>query len=145
MNSRTILILVIVLGFVISCGKTGIEPGATTMVAKQVGGCGGALGKSAAGDSCISYIFKDILQVDFCMAGNCCPDSDRFSFTHKVSQDTILIVVSDTAAHLCRCSCAYLLHAEVYNLDRNEYVLICARTDYSSRYIFYSQHIQRTL
>jgi len=128
---------------ILSCNIS-TEPADSTMVALQVGGCQHGLGKSISGDSCFTYQYHDALILDFCASGNCCPDSNRFSFTHRVSQDTIVVTVSDTAAHLCRCICTYLLHVEIYNLDRDEYILLCARDDYSSQYIMYSQRIRRS-
>jgi hypothetical protein len=57
--------------------------------------------------------------------------------------DTIRVIVADTAAHLCRCSCNYMLHAELYDLPLDGYTLICERQDYSSKAILYSTYVHR--
>ena len=38
-------------------------------------------------DSCFTYQFADALIVDFCVTGNCCPDSNHFSFSHQIVDD----------------------------------------------------------
>ena len=144
MNSRNHIVLAIILLplFSFAC-KSSTEPTMSTMLAHQVGGCNSVLAKGTSGDSCFSYQFKEVFVADFCVLGNCCPDSNRFSFRHSVSQDTIIVTVSDTAAQSCRCMCSYLVHIELYDLTRNEYLLLCVREDYSNQYIIYSTRILR--
>ncbi|MGA9364887.1 MAG: hypothetical protein WBW16_11045 [Bacteroidota bacterium] len=109
----------------------------------QVPGCTGHFLKTTASDSCFSYQFHDALVVDFCAGANCCPDSNRFSFRHRVSNDTIMVTIADTAAHLCRCICNYVLHMEFRDLPSDNYVFFCTRQDYSDRVVFYSERVQR--
>jgi hypothetical protein len=126
----------------VSCVKS-TEPGSPKMVAYQVPGCTGGLGKAAAGDSCFSYRFENVLYVDFCAWGNCCPDSNRFAIESEVQHDTIFITVADTAAPLCRCMCIYVLHVELNDLPFPSYMFVCRRQDYSSRYIIYAERVFR--
>jgi hypothetical protein len=143
MNSRhSALVVIIALPLCLISCKGSTEPLIPRFVAQQVPGCSASLNKTVIGDSCFSYQFHDALTMEFCMTGNCCPDSNRFSFRHSLIQDTILIVVSDTAAHLCRCTCNYLLRAEVNNLERDDYLVLCVREDYPSQYIFYSVRVR---
>ncbi len=111
----------------------------------QIPGCkSGQLGKSSQStDSCFTYQFHDALVVYFCATANCCPDTDRFLIRHQTRSDTILVTIADTAAHLCRCSCTYMLHAEFHNLPGDHYVFVCQREDYSSRLVLYSELVHR--
>jgi hypothetical protein len=109
----------------------------------QVPGCGGHLLKVTATDSCFSYQFQDALVVDFCASANCCPDSNRFSFRHRISQDTIMVTIADAAASLCRCICNYVLHMEFRDLPGDNYVFFCTREDYSDRVVIYSERVHR--
>ncbi len=81
----------------------------------------GCVNKAAVLDSCFSYTFTDKLVVEFCVEGNCCPDSNRFIFTQDITADTINITVTDIEANLCRCFCNYLLHYESAGLPLNSY------------------------
>ncbi len=95
----------------------------------QVPGCGGqSLSKSIPGDTCFSYQFDTQLIVDFCVTGNCCPDSNRFNLSHEIINDTIMVAVQDTAANLCHCLCNYTIHAEFNDLALDHYIFQC-RTD----------------
>jgi hypothetical protein len=118
------------------------NPGTPDLLAYQVPGCGGGVGKVSA-DSCFSYRFRRALAVDFCASGNCCPDSNRFLIEAEVAHDTIFVTIADTAGQLCRCNCSYLLHVELYDLPLSSYVFVCRREDYSSRYILYCERIYR--
>ncbi len=145
MNDRhQAFLFVLAIPLVLLACKSSTEPVTPTFLAQQVPGCIAALGKGVAVDSCFSYSFHDALVLDFCMSANCCPDSNRFAFRHSISHDTILVVASDTAAHNCRCNCSYLLHTELHSLERDEYLVLCAREDYSSQYIFYAVRVKRS-
>ncbi len=107
----------------------------------QIPGCSGhELAKAAAGDSCFSYKFAQDLVVDFCVSANCCPDSQRFQFTHDIRHDTILVAVADTAANLCRCLCNYVIHAEFTDLPRDRYVFCC----YYGEAVVYNEKVERS-
>lgn len=143
-NRNPLFMAMVALSILFLSCKSSTEPVPPIFIARQVSGCNGSPGGLVAGDSCFSYQFHDALILDFCVTGNCCPDSNRFSFTHTVSRDTILVVVRDTAANLCRCTCSYLLRAELRNLDRDEYLVLCASEDDTSRFILYSERVRRS-
>jgi hypothetical protein len=111
----------------------------------QIPGCmSSQLGKaSTSSDSCFTYLFHDALFIDFCAAGNCCPDSNRFAFKHEIRGDTIAVTIADTAVALCRCMCKYILHAEFHDLPRDQYVFVCKRADASSSILMYSATVYR--
>jgi hypothetical protein len=111
----------------------------------QMPGCkSGQLGKSSvSSDSCFTYQFHDALDVYFCASANCCPDSNRFLIEHEIRNDTILVTIADTAGHLCRCNCTYMLHAEFQNLPGDQYQFVCQREDYSSKLVLYSVLVRR--
>jgi hypothetical protein len=125
-----------------ACDRT-TAPDSTRVVSYQIPGCTGQGEKRSAGDSCFSYQFHDALVVDFCASGNCCPDSDRFSIQHTVENNTITVTIADTAAHLCRCNCVYVLHVELHDLHRDSYLLVCRREDYAGHEVLYSTWVQR--
>jgi hypothetical protein len=109
----------------------------------QLKGCQSDLSNNATvSDSCFSYQFAKKLIVDFCLLGNCCPDSDRFSFSCEVRTDTIFVVAVDTAANLCNCLCNYVNHAEFDNLPLDHYVFYCTCSDYGNR-VCYIENISR--
>ncbi len=96
-------------------------------IAYQDGGCNGSSSlKKTIIDSCFSYSFTDTLKIDFCVYGNCCPDSNRFVTTYKLNSDTINVTVVDTAEHLCRCICSYKIHIELSGLTSNQYFFYCS-------------------
>jgi hypothetical protein len=142
---RSIILAVCIAGmsFLDCSGSVGPESSQNSII--QVPGCkSGQIAKlSAVSDSCLTYVFRDVLYVDFCAFANCCPDSNRFSFKHSIDRDTILVTIADTAAHLCRCNCTYYLHAEFHDLPGERYVFVCQRMDYSSRVVLYSAVVQR--
>jgi hypothetical protein len=81
--------------------------------------------------SCFAYSFNDALKIDFCVVGNCCPDSQRFISDYNISSDTIFVSVADTAANLCYCICNYTIHVELLGLTKDKYLFVC---DYPSDY-----------
>jgi hypothetical protein len=110
----------------------------------QVRGCQSELSKNlASSDSCFSYQFEKTLHLEFCLTGNCCPDSNRFWLSNKLRNDTIFVVAADTAAQLCRCICIYKIHAEFDELPLDHYVFYCMREDYSSQLVHYREHVYR--
>jgi hypothetical protein len=111
----------------------------------QVPGCMSAQpGKaSASSDSCLTYLFQNTLFIDFCATGNCCPDSNRFEIKHEIRGDTIAVTIADTTVALCRCMCKYILHAEFYDLPRDQYVFLCKRADASSSILMYSATVYK--
>ncbi len=127
----------------LSCNnEDSITPGENgiSFKAYQLGGCiNHHLAKYAVPDSCFSYSFNDTLKIDFCVMGNCCPDSNRFVTDYKINSDTIYVTVADTAENLCRCMCNYTIHLEMTGLTGNEYVFYC---DYDSC-IVYKEKIYR--
>jgi hypothetical protein len=84
---------------------------------------GHGLSKGTALDSIFTYSFDQELIMDFSVLSNCCPDSGRFVLNHTINMDTILIAVSDTAQHLCRCICSYMIHTQLTNLPLDQYVV----------------------
>ncbi len=96
----------------------------------QIPGCqNNLLTKSSINDSCFNYTFNQILIVDFCVSANCCPNSNRFDLSDKISNDTLFVAVTDTAAQLCHCICDYKIHFEKYNLPLNSYLFYCSYND----------------
>lgn len=90
----------------------------------QIPGCQHLrLNKSESSDSCFTYTFKKDLVLDFCASGNCCPDKNRFDLSSKIFNDTIQIVVKDTAQNLCKCNCNYIIHGEFKELPADRYVI----------------------
>ena len=142
-HARIILALVSVLALILSACQKSTEPGSPSVVAYQVPGCASQLGTRGASDSCFSYQFRDALLIDFCATANCCPDSNRFSIEHRISNDSILVTIADTAAQLCRCICPYVLHVEFHDLPADSYMLVCERRDYSSNILLYAQPVSR--
>lgn len=124
-------------------GSVGPESAQNTII--QIPGCKSAqfAKTSAVNDSCLTYLFHDVLYVDFCASANCCPDSNRFAIRHSINRDTILVTIADTAAHLCRCNCSYFLHAEFHDLPGDRYVFVCQRQDDSGSVLMYSAIVQR--
>jgi hypothetical protein len=119
------------------------EPDGANVVAFQAAGCHRQFFRGTANDSCFSYQFHAALVVEFCVLGNCCPDSDRFTFKHTISHDTIMVTIADTAAHLCRCVCPYVLHMEFRDLPGDSYVFYCSEGDSSDLVVLYSERVRR--
>lgn len=112
---------------------------------KQVGGStSSALDKiTKESDSCFSYYFHNDLIVDFCVSGNCCPDSNRFFSDYRISMDTITVTIADTAANLCKCICNYNIRAELEGLLLNRYLFKVEKQDSSYRQTLYSENIYK--
>jgi hypothetical protein len=97
----------------------------------QIPGCNhsASLQKDTVIDSCFQYSFIDTLKVEFCVPGNCCPDSNRFITDYNLSSDTIYVTVVDTAAHMCHCICNYVIHLELAGLSYDRYIFYCEYED----------------
>ena len=74
---------------------------------------------------CFKYNFTDTLRIEFCVSGNCCPDSFRFASEINIISDTIFVSVVDTAENLCYCDCLYKMHLEITGLPENKYLFYC--------------------
>jgi hypothetical protein len=138
---RIPLELLAVLAFLSMSCLESTNPGSRDTAAYQLPGCIRGLDKGP--DSCFSYRFQDVLVAEFCASGNCCPDSNRFLIGSVIEHDTIVVIIADTAAHLCRCNCTYRLHVELADLPLSSYLFICRREDYSSQAILYSERVYR--
>ena len=125
-----VVILVTFLLNLFACSGTVTDIENENSIFYQIPGCqNNVLAKSAIDDSCFNYTFNQILIVDFCVSANCCPDSNRFDLSDKISNDTIFVAVTDTAAQLCHCICDYKIHFEKYNLPLNSYLFYCSYND----------------
>jgi len=96
-------------------------------ISYQIPGCNSSnsFKKKSLQDSCFDYSFNDTLKVDFCVLGNCCPDSNRFATDYRINLDTIFVTVLDTAQNLCRCICNYVIHIELSGLSNDNYLFFC--------------------
>lgn len=132
--------------FLFSCsGKNVTETNDKEVVfsSHQISGCNNhGLLKTTQQDSCFSYSFDDTLKIDFCVVGNCCPDSQRFVTNYNINSDTIVVSVVDTAANLCWCNCNYTIHVEFSGLTEEEYIFI---SDYTTRYdtLSYREYVRK--
>ncbi len=124
-----------------SCGEE-TSPEIQTVL-YQIPGCkGNSLSKSfnAQIDSCFHYSFKEKLEIEFCVSGNCCPDENRFVTTSKILNDSITIAIKDTAENLCRCICNYIIHGEFESLPLDQYKVKC--TDGEGK-VLYNEIVKR--
>ena len=122
--------------FIFSCSngtQTKMQEKQIEFHANQVPGClhESYLAKVSNNDSCFDYIFRDTLKIDFCVSGNCCPDSQRFLTKFNIKADTLFVSVLDTAQNLCYCICNYKIHLEISGLSENQYLFYC---NYQGRY-----------
>ena len=124
---RVLLLMAPVFG----CAEKSTGPASTATVVFEVPGCRPSYPGAALilVDSCFSYQFQDQLNVDFCVSGNCCPDSNRFSIDHMINADTITVTIADTAARLCRCMCRHWIHAEIHGLAADDYTFVVNQRD----------------
>ena len=126
----TLFLFVILLTYLFtSCSEKSItETGDADVVfsSHQISGCNNSgLSKTTINDSCFAYSFNDTLKIDFCLPGNCCPDSQRFVSDYRINSDTIFVSVVDTAADLCYCICNYTIHAKLLGLTKDNYLFVC--------------------
>lgn len=116
----------------------------TNFYLRQIAGCQThKLNKSVSVDSCFSYTFGLELNFQSCVAGNCCPDSNRYSLSSKIVEDTIEIAVRDTARNLCKCICNYFINARYRDLKRDHYIIRCVQEELSHRKILYLKDVKR--
>ncbi len=110
-------------------------------LAHQIPGCNSLnLSRNTPTDSsCFSYSFNDTLKIDFCVPGNCCPDSNRFVTNYDIKSDTIFVSVADTAENLCNCICTYIIHLELIGLPGERYLFYC---DYEN--LIYREIVSKT-
>ncbi len=124
------LLFLSLLIFISSCSnstQTKIQEKQIEFFSNQIPGCflDSSLAKVSNNDSCFDYIFTDTLKIDFCVSGNCCPDSQRFFSEIYIKSDTIFVSVVDTAENLCYCICKYKIHLEISGLSEDQYVFYC--------------------
>jgi len=105
----------------------------------------GCMNKTSLADSCFDYTFTDKLIVEFCVSGNCCPDSNRFIFQQVIIQDTINLTVTDIEERLCRCICNYILHSENTELPLNSYQYNIFLKESTGDTLIYSQRVYRVI
>lgn len=74
-------------------------------------------------ESVLRWQFGDLLELEFMVWGNCCPDSERFVVASHLCGDTLAITVADTAASLCRCVCPYVISATCEDVPSDRYVV----------------------
>jgi hypothetical protein len=133
---RKFIFLLIIAGVfsLFQCKETEIYPPSNqenfNSAAHQITGClSNDLKKSVENTDvlpgCFDYDFGDTLSIDFCVYGNCCPDSERFSIESALKYDTIFVVVIDTALEECDCICKYKIHLDISGLVKNEYLFYC--------------------
>lgn len=144
-NNKFLALTFIVAVIFISCHDSALQPETTAKI-YQAGKCNGtALFKSAQDDSCFVYSFSNVLTIDFCVNGNCCPDSNRFTSSYTLNNNEITIKVKDTALNLCRCTCRYTIHSEFNDLKLESYRVICISETNDENKVLYSKLVQRKL
>jgi hypothetical protein len=79
-------------------------------------------------DSTFTYTFTNSLITDFSVTANCYLDSNRFVVSHNISNDTIVIAVTDTAGNYAECACVYMIYTKFDNLPNDHYVVRCKIT-----------------
>lgn len=128
---KEVLVILLVAFSLISCSDTAptkSNDNGIQFIAYQKTGCTSHIdfGKSTVfTDSCFIYSFIDTLSIEFCVPGNCCPDSNRFVTSYNIIADTIQVSVADTAENLCRCICNYIIHLDITGLPLNRYIFSC--------------------
>jgi len=108
-------------------GITEITEGEVIFSSHQVTGCNHnkELAKTSPLDSCFTYSFDEKLEIDFCVIGNCYPDSQRFSTNYFINSDTIFVSVEDTARNSANCICSYKIHLDFTGLQKDKYLFYC--------------------
>ena len=124
MKSRKVLVMALSCVF-IACEEKSSNPDTTSFSFTSSKCVSQGLLKETTLDSLFTYTFNQDLVIDFTVWSNCCPDSNRFSVSHVIRTDTVIITVTDTVPDMCHCVCPYLIHAQVTNLPLNQYVVRC--------------------
>ena len=141
----TVLLLPIIA--IVACTQKSTAPAEEDIQAElqQVPGCQAFPSTQAAvpSDTCFSYLFADQLIIDFCLTGNCCPDSNRFDLSYRLSYDTIAVVAIDTAEDLCDCICTYVIHTELDHLPLDHYVFRCEQHRPDTSILWYVKDLYR--
>jgi len=142
-NFMALIILLWIACIFFSCSDKSTSPENQQIgLLYQIRGCQpSGRAKLSSSDSCFSYQFNKDLVIDFCVTANCCPDSNRFSLSYGIRNDTITVVVVDTAAHLCRCICRYVIRGEFKDLPLDHYVFAC---NYDNKLV-YLEHVYRRI
>jgi hypothetical protein len=113
-------------------------------ILEQIAGCqNNKLNKSVSGDSCFFYTFETELNLQFCVSGNCCPDSNRYTLSSKILRDTIEIAIKDTARNLCKCICQYFIHACFQDLNSDRYIIKCVQGESIDKKVLYLKEVNR--
>lgn len=110
----------------------------------QKPGCAGAILNKSITDSCFDYRFGAELEINFCVSGNCCPDSNRFKFSHKIYADTISISLTDTAQNLCRCICNYLVNSRIESLPLSKYIVKAEQNINNEKKLLFTKIVYRS-
>lgn len=117
-----------------------IEP--LVSISQKPGCASFALNKSNT-DSCFGYQFVSDLELNFCVSGNCCPDSNRFKFSHRIYADTINISLTDTAQNLCRCICNYLIDSKIESPPLSKYIVRVEQNFGSDKKLLYTKIVYK--
>ena len=116
------------------------------VILEQIAGCqNNKLNKSVSADSCFFYTFKTELNLQFCVSGNCCPDSNRYALSSKILKDTLEIAIKDTARNLCRCNCKYFINAQFQDLNSDRYIIKCVQEGFNDMKVLYLKEVNRDL
>ncbi|HEX2959950.1 MAG TPA: hypothetical protein VHO70_24150 [Chitinispirillaceae bacterium] len=108
--NKLIYLLITVFIVIVSCNQVATncpEKNPLTVYSKA-SGCKRALYKSFSGDSICGYeFFDDSLKITIKVQANCCPETNRFTTSTSVKEDSVHLKVRDTAKELCDCICPY--------------------------------------
>lgn len=141
MKNNSLLLLLL---FFIGCIEKSTET-ETFINIYQFGKCNSYYFAKVSSDSlCFKYRFENSLIIDFCVNGNCCPDSNRFVFNYKIKENQIDIFVDDIAPNLCKCICNYTIHADILGLSNTKYFVKCYIKDNGEYKILHERIIYRT-
>jgi len=133
------ILLIICSLFFLSCNDEFLQTEVSASI-KQVGKCiNQGLNKTA--NDCFEYTFKDNLIIQFCVNGNCCPDTARFVSNYKINGDQITILVKDIAPNLCKCNCNYIIEADFVSILQKSYLVNCYQEKSEGNILLYSRTI----
>ena len=129
--------------FLIGCNEKSTET-ETFIKIYQLGKCNSYnLTKVTSDSLCFNYKFESSLVLDFCVKGNCCPDSNRFIFNYKINENQIDIFVDDIAPNLCKCICNYTIHADILGLSNSKYFVKCYSKDNGEYKILHEREVYK--
>ena len=96
------------------------------LISYQIPGCqDNSLSKLNSFDSLFTYSFTDTLNINLGVWGNCGPDTNRFSTSYNITNDTIFITVQDTAINMYWCLCDYIVNIKLIGLPNDKYFISC--------------------